>query len=270
MPGVRYGPDISDDAAYFVDRVKDIQARIRRGARISRTESNLVRNAKTFANNVFGVSGEDFDRGKFGEMGEMARYGGSRDRSKLAKSWRSGDPMKKSVAQEFADRAAGTDSRGSRTRPAEGTYYVGRTRTARYRQLEFNAQQRLNRNGFTLGKTQARKGSINDRNFKASVDRFNITRTMAGKSDIANRELGGPRPGTRARTTRSGSPAGFSVRPPLAKSQQRQRQRQRRSGGGAAGGSGAGGRSAASRRNASQQARRARNVRNATRPRRAD
>lgn len=269
MPGVRYGPDISDDAAYLVDSVRAIQEKLRRGIRLSRTESTRLTNARDFAGKIFGVSREDFDRGRFGEMGEMARYGAARDRSRYALSWRSKDVMKKSVQQEFEDRARGVDSRGSKIRPAEGTYYVGRTKTKRFRQLEANAQRRMNESGYKLGNTIAAPGSVTRDNFKATVDRFNVARTSDKTSYLLQRERGGTKAqqAKRLRTTRSGSAAGFSIRPPLAKSQQRQRQRQRRRDGGG-GAPGAGGAAASSRRAGPQQARRARNVRNATRPRR--
>ena len=36
MPGVRYGPDISDDAAFILDTVKELQAKLRRGLTLSK------------------------------------------------------------------------------------------------------------------------------------------------------------------------------------------------------------------------------------------
>jgi len=233
MPGVRYGPDISDDAAYFVDKVKEIQAKIRAGKKPSGSESTLLENAFLVAKNVFGVKRADFDKGKLGDMAEMARYGGSKPLSRRAKDSRTGTSMKKSVAEELLDRATGKNSRGSRTKPAEGTFYEGRTRSKRFRELEGKAIRRMNRNGLEVGKRTIPKGGTNPKTFKDRVDGFQFARTRGGKrdtargvasSDILNRVQGGTPAEQRARQ-RGG---GVGIRPPLAKSQQKAVQRSKK------------------------------------------
>jgi hypothetical protein len=224
MPGVRYGPDISDDAAYFVDKVKEIQAKIRAGKKPSKSETTILKNAATVAKNIFGVNKRDFNKGNLGEMAEMARYGGSKPLSRRAKDSRTGTSMTKSVAEELLDRSTGKNSRGSRTKPAEGTYYEGRTRSKRFKELEANATARLNKNGMPArGKARAvRKGGVTPANFKDSVDRFQDAKTRSSGSDLLNRVRGGSDPSSRQRK------AGVGIRPPLAKSQARATQRSKK------------------------------------------
>jgi hypothetical protein len=227
MPGVRYGPDISDDAAYFVDNVKDIQARIRAGGKISNNDRTMLKNAAELALNVFGVNKRDFNKGKLGEMAEIARYGGSKPLSRRAKDSRDGSIMTKSVAEELLDRSTGKNSRGSRTKPGDDTYYEGRTRSKRFRQLEENAIARLNKKGMKAKGTQKAiiRGSVNPTNFKEKVDTLKITKARGGKKDMArgtassdlmNRVRGGAGQSTKP---------GISIRPTLSASQQRSVQR---------------------------------------------
>jgi hypothetical protein len=227
MPGVRYGPDISDDAAYYVDKVKEIQARIRAGGKLDDDDRTMLRNAAQLALNVFGVNKRDFNKGKLGEMAEMARYGGSKPLSRRAKDSRDGSIMTKSVAEELLDRATGKNSRGSRTKPAEGTYYEGRTRSKRFRKLEENAIARLNKKGMPKKGTQKAiiRGSVTPANFKDKVDTLKVTKARGGKkdeargvasSDLMNRVRGGAGQSTKP---------GISIRPTLSRSQQRKVQR---------------------------------------------
>lgn len=217
MPGVRYGPDISDDAAFVVDRVKELQAVLRRGGRLNKRQTTQYESFANYARDLFGVGRDRFDRGQLGELGEMARYGGSKSRSKLARSWRTGGNMKKSVEQEFADRGGGVRRAGSAKTPA-GAWYAGRTRPKKFRELEARAQRRANRNGVRFGKVSIAKGSVKPNNFLAQTDKLNVAKVGAGASDIANR----PRGVTTVRKT------GTSIRPALPKSQARAQQRARK------------------------------------------
>ena len=227
MPGVRYGPDISDDAAYYVDKVKDIQARIRAGRSLSNDDRTILKNAAELALNVFGVNRRDFNKGKLGAMAEMARYGGSKPLSRRAKDSRDGSIMTKSVAEELLDRSTGKNSRGSRTKPAEGTYYEGRTRSKRFRELEEAAIARLNKKGMKANGTQRAiiRGSVKPTNFKEKIDTLKITKARGGKkdtdrgvasSDLMNRVRGGAGQSTKP---------GISIRPTLSKSQKQKIQR---------------------------------------------
>jgi hypothetical protein len=220
MPGVRYGPDISDDAAYVVDKVKELQATLRRGGRLTKRQTTEYNNYARYAQDLFGVGRARFDKGQLGEMAEMARYGGSKSRSKLAKSWRTGGQMKKSVTQEFADRGGGVRGRGSvKTPTGAGGWYVGRTRPKKFRELEAKAQRRANRNGVTFGKASIRKGSVKADNFLAATDKLNVAKAGAQGSDIANRPRGVTGPVRKAGTT---------IRPALPKSAARAQQRARK------------------------------------------
>jgi hypothetical protein len=227
MPGVRYGPDISDDAAYFVDKVKEIQANIRLGKKPNAGERTTLANAAELANKVFGVSKANFDKGKLGEMAEMARYGGSKALSRRAKDSRDGSSMTKSVAEELLDRSTGRNSRGSRTKPAEGTYYEGRTRSKRFRELEAKATKRLNRNGVEIGKRSIKKGGINSSNFKDRVDGLQITKARGGKKDTA-RGAASSDLMNRVRGDSAVTKPGIGIRPRLARSQQRAEQRKKK------------------------------------------
>lgn len=78
MPGVRYGPDISDDAAYILNQIvslQDVEADLKRAGRklTKRDAANLARNVKA-AQTFFGVSAADIKKRKFGDMGTLAQY----------------------------------------------------------------------------------------------------------------------------------------------------------------------------------------------------
>lgn len=217
MPGVRYGPDISDDAAQIVDFVQEAQARIRRGLKLSKRDQSRYDSYKTVARQVFGVSNSNFDKGKLGDLSEMAKYGGSKPRSKLAKSWRTGGQMKKSVTREFEDRGTPGGRRAGSTKTPQDAWYVGRTRSKKFRELEARAQKRMSRNGVTFGKTKIGPRQTKPENFLAQVDKLNIAKAGKSASDITNR----PRGVTQVRKV--GSP----IRPPLPKSAARATQRAR-------------------------------------------
>lgn len=220
MPGVRYGPDISDDAAFLVDRVKTLQEKLNRKGRLSNREARQLDEAARFARDVFGVRRSDFDKGRLGDMGEMAKYGGGRSRSRAAKSWRSGGPMKKSVAKEMADRGSGrTAKRDGSTKSLKEPFYTGRTRSKKFQELEQRAMKRAKRNGFQFGKQKAAKNKVNPGNFKAQVDNLNISKAGKGSSFIGSRAQG--RGVAKIRT-------GSSIRPPKPKSQARAKQRLRK------------------------------------------
>jgi hypothetical protein len=217
MPGVRYGPDISDDAAEIVDFVKDAQARMRKGLKLSKRDTARYTSYKQIAKDIFGVGGDRFEKGKLGDLAEMARYGGSKPRSAIAKDWRTGGQMKKSVTQEFVDRGVPGGRKAGSSKTPEGTWYVGRTRPKKFRELEAKVQRRMNRNGASFGKTKIAPRSTKPDNLLAQVDKLNIAKARTGSSDIVNRPRG-------ATTTRK---PGLPIRPPLPKSAIRNAQRQR-------------------------------------------
>jgi hypothetical protein len=219
MPGVRYGPDISDDAAFILDSVKELQAKLRKGLTLSKDrkgkagEATKLAQYKKLAKDIFGVSEKDFDRGRFGDLATMATYGGSKSRSKLAKSWRTGGQMKKSVTQEFVDRGVPGGRRAGSTKTPDTAWYVGRTRPKKFREIEGRIQRRLNRNGTSYGGVSVPPRGAKPDNFLAAVDSLNITRARGktntpAASDLTNRPRGVSR----------GARPGSSIRPPLPKS----------------------------------------------------
>lgn len=208
MPGVRYGPDISDDAAQIMDFVQGAQARIRQGLKLSRRDQTKYDSYKSVARQIFGVRNSDFDKGKLGDLAEMAKYGGAKSRNKIAKSWRTGGQMKKSVTREFEDRGVPGGRKAGSTGTPKDAWYVGRTRTKKFRELEARAQRRLARNGATFGATNVKPRSTKPDNFLAQVDKLNIAKARSGSSDILNRPRGVTTP----------RKAGAPIRPALPKS----------------------------------------------------
>jgi hypothetical protein len=208
MPGVRYGPDITDDAAQILDFVKDVQSRLRKGLSINKRDKTRYDAFRDIADKVFGVGNKRFDKGQFGDLAVLAQYGGSKPRSKIAKSWRSGGQMKKSVTQEFIDRGVPGGRKAGSTRTPGDAWYVGRTNPKRLREATARAQRRLNRNGVTFGKTKIAPRATKPDNFLAQVDKLNIAKARTGSSDIVNRPRGVTKP----------RKAGAPIRPPLPKS----------------------------------------------------
>jgi hypothetical protein len=192
MPGVRYGPDISDDAAHILDFVKNVQERIRQGKKIGNRDSTRYKAYQKLALDLFGVYAKDFKAGRFGALEEMAKYGGDGSRNKIANNWRTGQQMKKSVDAEFEDR--GTPDRKSRpgsSKTPQGEWYVGRTSTKRFRELNAQVAARANQKGVKFGKGVIKKGSVTEGNFKAGVDSLGIATVKGGGSNITNRPRGG-------------------------------------------------------------------------------
>ena len=221
MPGVRYGPDISDDAAHITDFVKEQQAKLRKGVKLRNQDSDKLAKYKQIAEDIFGVKPGNFDKGKLGDLAEMARYGGSKSRSKAAKSWRTGGTMKKSVSKEFADRGDTSGRKPGGVGAPADSWYAGRTRSKRFRELEGRAQRRMNKNGAKFGRDPIKKGTTKPGNFLSQVDKLNIARTSKSGSDLFNRPRGGKAPAGRIRQ------AGGPIRPPKAKSNQKASQRSR-------------------------------------------
>jgi hypothetical protein len=230
MPGVRYGPDISDDAAYVVDSVKEIQEKIRRGLKLGRGDNDKLDRFAKLAKELFDVERTDFDAGRFGEMGEMARYGGGMgSRENVARSWRTGRSMVKGVDREFADRGS-PDKRSGSSKTPDGAFYVGRTRSKRFRELEARVAERVNTGGVSFGKARVAPGSVNSGNFIAQIDSLNV-----GKVRGTPRDLGtasgtqrssslGARPSGPGQSRRAGTP----IRPSKTKSKARAQQRARK------------------------------------------
>lgn len=171
MPGVRYGPDIADDAAYVMNKLVDLNRQFRETGKYKTTEFNKF--AK-LADKIFGVKPADIKKGKYGDLAKLASYslagkdsrGRAYKRGKLAKSWRTGKLMKRGLRQEFIKRGETPSGRalsGVRMLPGKrgditegfvspdkraggGSTYLGRTKTKQFDRLANAAYARAKRN----------------------------------------------------------------------------------------------------------------------------
>lgn len=214
MPGVRYGPDIADDAAYVMNTLVELRQRmksLRPGRKLSEADGKEYDKMKKIANEIFGVRPSDIDRGRYGALGQLAQYsiagrnpqGRAYNRSKPAKNWRTKKIMKRGVRQEFEKRGqkpGGREIIGTIPMKEGGASYLGRTKTRKFDQLADAAYARAKRKGYIKEATAG------------AFDKVGIT----GSGGIARQ---GPRlPGIgQSYGATSGRP-GQSIRPPTRKS----------------------------------------------------
>jgi|GEM_PF-2238198 len=95
MPPIRYGPDITDDAARVLNELQDINKarKLRdRGKLKPATKAQRLREQKVIrqASKLFGVSEKNIQAGKFGLIRDLAKYGygGKDSRGRLYKGKR--------------------------------------------------------------------------------------------------------------------------------------------------------------------------------------
>lgn len=213
MPGVRYGPDIADDAAYVMNTLVELRRTIPglKGAKLrdARVEQEKM---KKIANEIFGVRPSDIDRGRYGALAQLAQYsiggrnpqGKAYNRSKLAKSWRTKKLMKRQASVEFEKRGekggrqtVSSVGLGGAAERAGGATYLGRTKTRKFDQLAEAAYARAKRRGYIKESTAG------------AFDK------AGGSGGIARQ---GPRlPGVGQAYGATGK-AGTSIRPPTRKS----------------------------------------------------
>ena len=134
MPATRYGPDVTDDAAYMINAIidyQDAQDAMRRGARISGREMQNLRaranRMRELAKQLANLSDDDIDNRRFGVLDKLSRY--SHDgrlllsrrynratgrfeynrskRKQPARNWRTKGLMRRDVEEEFARRGQG-------------------------------------------------------------------------------------------------------------------------------------------------------------------
>jgi len=75
MPAVRYGPDITDDAARTMNTLVDLQKKRRKaGGTLSKPDRARYNREKKLAQRLFGLKDSDIEKGKFGRMQRLARY----------------------------------------------------------------------------------------------------------------------------------------------------------------------------------------------------
>lgn len=216
MPGVRYGPDIADDAAYVMNNLVELNRKFRETGKRPKNYNKFER----LAHKIFGVKPSDIKKGKYGDLAKLATYstagrdsrGRAYKRGKLAKSWRTGKIMKRGLRQEFIKRGetpSGRAARGVRkagrgkkgdiisgipgieTQGRGGATYLGRTKTKQFDRLANAAYAR------------AKKNKITKTANAAGIDTLNIARV--GKFL--------PGPGWGGTSSRPGA----TIRPPKSK-----------------------------------------------------
>ena len=234
MPGVRYGPDIADDAAYVLNNLVDSMRKYRETGKVDKKYTKFAK----MASQIFGVSDRDIKKGKYGKLAELAQYsaggispytGKAYKRSKLEKSWRTGKIMQRGVRQEFIKRGEDPSGRalkgvrrGRGKRPPDiipgvgterqgrgGATYLGRSRTAKFVRLEQEALRRAKRNKVSIGGARVKKGN------RSEIDSLNIARQ--------GRFLPNVDAGFGASSRRTGS----TIRPPKSKTAARASQAKR-------------------------------------------
>lgn len=225
MPGVRYGPDIADDAAKIMNRLVDLQDKVSlTGKKLSKRDQAAFKKNADMAKKMFGLSAADIKKRKFGDMGTLAQYGDKgrilsgrkkvdgkyvykgAKRNKLAKNYETGKLMKRRTSDEHGARrtaprpaAGGKDNRrtlvrtqdakviGRSVTEAGGATYLGRTAPLRFRQARARSYDRMGKQKFTGNKF---RGPVRD---EADLDAV-----FTGKGS-----LGAQRP--RLLSSRSGS-----------------------------------------------------------------
>jgi len=190
MPGVRYGPDISDDAAYILNQIvslQDVEADLkRRGRKLNdRDSKTLARNVKA-AQTFFGVSAADIKKRKFGDMGTLAQYSmeginlsrrkrGANGKwvytkSKRAKLAKTKDGLAKRTVAEEHVKYRGANPGRTFTRPDDpkelrkkldpvgGATYLGRTSPRKFMDAQKRFYDRMSKKGaVSYGGQPARK-----------------------------------------------------------------------------------------------------------------
>ena len=194
MPGVRYGPDIADDAAKIMNRLVDLQDKVSlTGKKLSKKDQAAFKKNADMAKKMFGLSAADIKKRKFGDMGTLAQYGDKgrimsgrkkvggkyvykdAKRNKLAANWRTGKTMKRRASDEHGARRTaprgGKDNRrtlvatsavkevGASVTNAGGATYLGRTAPKKFREARTRSFNRMKAQKFTGNKF---RGGIRD------------------------------------------------------------------------------------------------------------
>lgn len=226
MPGVRYGPDIADDAAYIMNNLVSINKRQRelekKGKKLTAKQGRDKDKLAKLADGIFGVSRADIDQNKFGDMGKLAQYssygkstrGKAFKRSKLARNKRTGKIRQREIAAEHLRRSDQKVKRGVTSDASGGASYLGRTKSKRFKELHNAAQARAVKNGVShQGRTV--KGPSRE-----SVDNLGIANTRGGSLGPLATPLsrtGSVRPPKRASVTRRGQGSRGKPKPPPTK-----------------------------------------------------
>lgn len=137
MPQVRYGPDITDDAARIMNDIVDLQKLRKQKGKLSQRQATYYKNQKNIAKRLFGLTDKDIEKGNFKLMKDLAQYGfGGRDKrgrayrkGKYARNKRDKTLRRRTVARESEIASLGKTKRTytEDEAPAGGATYIGRT-----------------------------------------------------------------------------------------------------------------------------------------------
>lgn len=246
MPGVRYGPDISDDAAQLMNTIVDLQDKVegRKAKKLSARDADTLRRASKLAKQLFGLSDADIKARRFKDMGVLAQYSpdgrilsgrkklkngkyqykGAK-RNKMAKNWRDGKLMKKKAGKEHMDRAYDASTPGNyRTytpsNPAQadnpagwgGATYLGRTAPKRFREARARTMKRAGRANFNAGnKKTGFRGPLRD---ESDLDRLATSspRLMAKRPRLGSSRSGSLRKSGGSRGAKGSKPSAAQIR----------------------------------------------------------
>jgi len=207
MPGVRYGPDIADDAAAIYKGIRNLNEKeeaLKRRAQAAKKAGKKVQAAKLskkdqakydrlakLATDIFGVTKRDLKRGKYGDVYKMQRYstqgvtkkGAPSKGAKLARNKRTKKIMKRSETTEFSKRSEGKTTRSDDPRGKTTQTYLGLTKPKGYRDIEDRAYKRMqSRGGVRVGRSRRQVGD------RAGLDKLGIARVdrVGGVSPARN------------------------------------------------------------------------------------
>jgi len=218
MPGVRYGPDITDDAAQMLNDILQFKDMSKRGGKVDRDVRRRYNRATKMAKQLFGLTDADIEKGRYKDLKTMARYGvdsrgggarvpGRRNQtyksSKLARNKRTGAIMKRTQMEEFRRRSvkagdktpkgrtilSSRDARGlpKSVKDVGGQTLLGRTNPKGLR----DAVARMDRR---MGRLNRKGGVLSDRGGKRTKIRPQL---KGGRQDIdmlniSKRKVSGP------------------------------------------------------------------------------
>jgi hypothetical protein len=229
MPGVRYGPDIADDAAAIYKGIKDLNDKeqaLKRKAQAAKKSGKAVKSAQLnkkdkakydrlakLATDIFGVSRRDLQRGKYGDLYKMQRYsqqgvtsrGAKSKGAKFARNKRTGKIKRSSELKEYSRRSEGKSTRSQDRSGGTMESYLGLTKPKGYREIEARALKRMARGGVRVG---ASKKKVKNRAGLDAIGIARVTRTggftsgpAAGKGRLPSARP--PLVGSRARKPRA-------------------------------------------------------------------
>lgn len=109
MPGVRFGPDITDDAAQILNDILEFKA-LKKAKKSDRDVTRRYKRSAKMAKQLFGLTDKDIEKGRYKDLRVMAQYGNDARRpgapgrvyrrAKLYRNKRTGKIAKRSMMEE--------------------------------------------------------------------------------------------------------------------------------------------------------------------------